>query len=171
MVDSLCELADEQHDTCEWRRRYARAQREVRKLRDEISAEKSSNMKMKQILVREIGTIELVEEALTHNSPGWIGRAQEIEELRKRVKQQSSNPVPPVAIVLDKKKTHELETSLNTLRAELAETDNARRALKARNHSLETMLMTAKCDIQQLLEKDQVNSDLVKELTKRLNLA
>jgi hypothetical protein len=173
ILESLAEITDHQsHESCEWRRKYARAQGEVRKLRNEIESEKALNNRMKEILVREIGTLESVEEALNSKGTGSNGRAEEIADLKKRLKQVSSLPIPApsmAVVVHDKKKTLELEATVERLRAETSEADTLKRALKARIHSLEEMLASAKCDIKIMLDKDRVNSELVLEMAKRLN--
>jgi DNA primase catalytic subunit len=125
---------------------------------------------MRKVLEREVGSTEGVAEALgVRHSDKWRGRAEEIADLKRKLK-QASHVVPTVSVVVDQRRKIELEETIDLLHAELNETRKLKMALKCRNESLESQLQRMKQDLKILLEKDEVNDELIRELKLSLPL-
>ena len=145
-------------------RKYAAAVNGLQKCRSELAYAHRENAKMRKVLEREVGSTEGVAEALgVRHSDKWRGRAEEIADLKRKLK-QASHVVPTVSVVVDQRRTMELEETIDLLHAELNETRKLKMALKCRNESLESQLQRMKQDLKLLLEKDAVNDELIREL-------
>jgi hypothetical protein len=156
------------HSHCD-RRKYAQALNKIRSLKDEVFGLKVSHTRMRNVLLREVGSEEALEEALLTKGSNWQGRAEVIKDLRIKVKEFSSHIQPSnVSIVVDHKREQELEKSVELLTASLAEAEKLRKALRSRNQVLEEKVSSTRTDIRLLLEKDKFNSELIAEMRLRL---
>ena len=157
-------------DIRELTRKYAAAVNGLQKCRSELDYAHRENAKMRKVLEREVGSTEGVAEALgVRHSDKWRGRAEEIADLKRKLK-QASHVVPTVSVVVDQRRKIELEETIDLLHAELNETRKLKMALKCRNESLESQLQRMKQDLKILLEKDEVNDELIRELKLSLPL-
>ena len=173
MVDSMSEIEVERQEDfsfTDWKRKYSMAQVDIRKLKGDLHIERNRNEQMRAVLVRELGSGELVVDALKGKSTGWKGRSEEVVELRKKLKQLTANNSHNVAIVVDNKRTNELEASMESLRSDLAEIEVVKKALRARNQLLESAVTATRADIKLLVEKDRLNSEIIIDMRRRLNL-
>ena len=154
----------------DYKKKYICAMNRVQRLKQEVAPLKREKDRMYNILCREIGSDELVDKILRGKaSSEWQGRAELIVELRKRIKDLSAGSSPSnVAIVVDHKRTHELEQSVEKIQDTLNETEKQRKALKSRNRILEDTLAETRADLRTLLEKDKINSELIAEMRARL---
>ena len=152
-------------------KKYVRSVNEMRKLRDRITELEKLNAKIVTVLQKEVGSAEDVSEALENKESNWRGRAEEILDLRKRVKELSAGPSsqPNVAVVVDQRKTTELQTKLDNVSKELTDCVTMKRSMRARIDQLEMNMRTARTDIKTLLEKDELNCRLIEELTEKIN--
>ena len=165
------EVARENRDSKIIYKRYVRSVNEIRKLRDRILELEKINARIVVILQREVGLADDVSEILENRESNWRGRAEEIVDLKKRVKELSDmrSSSSNVAVVVDQRRTTELQTRLDSVTKELTESVGIKRAMKARIDQLEIHLRTARTDIKTLLEKDQVNCQLIEELSDKIN--
>jgi hypothetical protein len=165
------EVARENRDSKIIYKKYVRSVNEIRKLRDRISELEKINARILVVLQREVGPGHDVTEILENRESNWKGRAEEILGLQKRLKEVSDmrTSYPNVAVVVDQRRTTELQTRLDSVTKELTESVGIKRAMKARIDQLEIHLRTARTDIKTLLEKDEVNCQLIEELSEKIN--
>ena len=128
--------------------------------------------RMHKILLEEVGSEEIVKQVLSGRgtSGGWKGRHDEICELRKKLRAalQSNTLSQPVSIVVDHRKTAELESVIEKQQGEISEVTRQKLALKSRVDALESRLGEYKKDVKVLLEKNEVNNRLISQLNKCL---
>lgn len=161
------EVARENRDSKIIYKKYVRSVNEIRKLRDRKLELEKINARIVLVLQRELGTGDDVSEILESRESNWRGRAEKIVDLKKRVKELSDMRINSsnVAVVVDQRRTTDLQTRLDSVTKELTESVGNKRAMKARIDQLEIHLRTARTDIKTLLEKDQVNCQLIEELS------
>jgi len=153
----------------DYKKKFVSAMNQVRRLKQQIEPLKRAKARMHEVLCQEVGSEELVNEILKGKASEWIGRAQQINDLKKRIKELSSaSNSSNVAIVVDHKRTHELEQAMEKINDALSESEKQRRALKSRNRILEDSLAEAKQDLRTVLDKDRINSELIAEMRARL---
>ena len=145
----------------ELRRKYAITVNGIQRMRSDLDSAKRDVEKMRRVLEREVG-VDAVEEALTGRG-GWQGRAEEISDLKRRLKQALA-AVPAVSVVVDQRRVAELEKELCLVRSEAEESSRVKKALKSRNDNLKSQLQRMKMDMKVLLEKDAVNDELIRHL-------
>lgn len=165
------EVARENQDSKIIYKKYVRSVNEIRKLRDRISELEKINARIVVLLQREVGLGDDVTEILENRESNWRGRAEEIVDLKKRVKELSDirSSSSNVTVVVDQRRTTELQTRLDSVTKELRESAGIKRAMKARIDQLVLHLKAARTDIKTLLDKDQVNCQLIEELSERVN--
>ena len=156
----------------EYKEKYVLAFNQLQPAKGQLATSKRECDKMRSVLLRELGSESLVEQALKQKEGSWQGRAQEITDLKKRLKAcmgapHSSAPAP--SIVVDHKRTNELEALVKSQQDELAESSRTRLALKSRNDALEDLLAVRKNDLKVLMEKNDLNNKIISELRKCVN--
>ncbi len=121
-----------------------------------------------KVLTLEIGSEESVAEVLK-NPRGWKGRAERIIELEEQVRRLSRNidDVAPT-IVVDKKRTHELENQLKTSQNIISVLEQERLSLKSRIRCLEDQVRATRDDIRVLQNREILNSRITVMLRKLL---
>lgn len=139
--------------------------------REETSGESSEDCRMnpesddtrnlieryKKLLVLEIGSDEMVESALK-NPSGWRGRAERIAQLEERLQRASAPKREPPTLIIDKRRTSELETTLKQMEDSIKRMEDEKLSLKSRIKSLEGSLKEARDDIQILIQREKINS-------------
>ena len=150
------------------RAKYVRSIKECRCLKQKLESACKEIDTLKRILVRELGSEEAFEDALCSRESGWQGRAAEIVDLRKRVRELSGQ-VTNMTVVVDHRKEHELQTRIDNLEGEVQNLSMIRKSLKSRTANLESAYAIAKKDIETLLQKDRVNVEIISCLKAKLN--
>jgi len=113
----------------------------------------------KKLLVLEIGSEELVESALT-NPSGWRGRAERIAELEEKLQRLPVWKRDAPTLIVDRKRTTELESTLKQMENSIKHLEVERLSLKSRIKSLESSLKCAREDIQTLIQRERLNSQV-----------
>jgi hypothetical protein len=150
------------------REKYTTSLNELQSAKYELNQANRRLEQMHSVLVRELGSESLVVDALSDRTGnGWVGRAEEILELKKRIRiSQSISSSQPVSIVVDNRRISELEGIIEKQKQELAEVNLQRKAHKARLDTLEARLTEYKNDIKLLLEKNDLNNQVIAQLQK-----
>ena len=144
------------------------AEKEILERSDEADHDAFARLKMptdidnqmsiyKKLLLLEIGSEELVNDAL-ENPGGWRGRAERIAELEERLRTLTTNRHNSPTIIVDKKKTNELESQLKQMSASNALLEREKQSLRARIKSLESSLSQVREDLRVLTTREHLNS-------------
>ena len=163
----VSKLGNQQIDS-DLREKYATALNELQAKKYELTQAERRLGHMHSVLVRELGSEQLVVDALSDRTgDGWVGRADEISELKKRIRAlQSASGNQSVSIVVDNRRTNELESIVEKQKLELAGIHKQKMALKARVDTLESRLCEYKNDVTLLLEKNDLNNQVIAQLQK-----
>lgn len=150
------------------RAKYVRSIKECRCLKQKLESACKENDMLRRVLVQEVGSEDAAEEALLNKESGWQGRAAEISDLRRRVRELSGQ-LTNMTVVVDHRKERELQTRIENLEKEVQNLSVIRKSLKSRTTNLESAYAIAKKDIETLLQKDRVNVELISCLKAKLN--
>lgn len=74
-------------------------------------------------------------------------------------------------LVFDRKRVIQLEDELKSVKSELAATKSVQQGLRARNQILERTSTQQREDMKMLLRKDALNTELIAELMKQVNMS
>lgn len=123
----------------------------------------------KKLLLLEIGSEELLNDALK-NPGSWKGRAEQIAELQERLHKLTARRNDSLTIIVDRKKTNELEAQLAQMSSSNAQLEREKQSLRARIKSLESALSQMREDMRVLAERELLNSRIFSILRGFLNL-
>jgi SMC interacting uncharacterized protein involved in chromosome segregation len=114
----------------------------------------------KKILQLEVGSEEDVANAL--KSPGnWKGRAERIAQLEQKLAFGRIGSGPSSNVVIDKKRTSELEVQVKDLEEKVSGLTRVKLALKSRNDALEASIKELRNDVCMLIDREKTSSRLI----------
>jgi len=153
-------------DTAAFGEERQKLKNELDIIKTEMSRVQNELKNCKKLLQLEIGSDEDVAKAF--NSPGeWKGRAERIAQLEARIMNEKVKLAP--ALVVDKKRTIELEAHVHELEAKISELTRSKLGLKSRNEVLETTVRQLREDVNLMIEREKTNSRLIDCLKEYLN--
>ena len=178
-VSSKVEVPEYKDMNLDYRQKYLAITNQQQVLRQELQTAKTQSTRLRKCLLKEIGSEEAVEFAVQHcedSDQSWRGRAQQIAQLQKQLrelqktsKSQELNETPKVKLSDSPSEKRRLEAlalqdEIFRLKEALEEKQVKLKAAKSRVAVLEAESQEAKTACKILKEKSVSDDALIKDL-------